>query len=243
MRIFSIFTLFILLQLTLVGCSTIGEKVSDVVPFLDSPVRYSDSPQMSSGAERKYKGMNRSQMEEDAELQAQAGSMWMMEGQTSYLFVPNRARKEGDSVQVKLEGAGQKQVETKVVVIKKLLKQLEEQNRGASMASSTPSEDASRAPASANAANAASPQKPSEDKPDLSDVAVIPAKITEKTPDGLFRVKGTQPLMIDDREFKVIMTGLMKADDFHEEGVSSNKLIDPQYDVVSIRRTGGSFIQ
>lgn len=221
------------------GCSSIGKQVQNVVPFLDSPVRYSESPQMSAGAERKYKGTSRTEIEDNADLQATAGSMWMMEGQTSYLFLPNRARKEGDSLQVKLEGAGQKQVETKVVVIKKLLKQLEEQNSGRSLAADKPSEEG-RAPASAAADPA---KKAEEDKPDLSDVALIPAKITEKTSDGMYRVKGSQPLMIDDKEFKVIMTGLLKADDYNDEGISSNKLIDPQYDVVSIRRTGGSFIQ
>lgn len=227
--------LLLVLAWTFSGCSTIGDKVNDVVPFLDSPVRYSESPQMASGAERKYQSMNRAEIEDASELQAQAGSMWMMEGQTSYLFLQNRSRKEGDALQVKLEGAGQKQVETKVVVIKKLLKQLEEQNRGTRLSENE--SDPSRAPASTPA------KKPEEDKPDLSDVAIIPAKITEKTPDGMYRIKGSQPLMIDDKEFKVIMTGILKADDYNDEGVSSNKLIDPQYDVVSIRRSGGSFLQ
>ena len=214
-----------------------GDKVSEVVPFLDNPVRYSESPQMASGAERRYQSLNRAEIEDSAELQANAGSMWMMEGQSSYLFLPNRSRKEGDSLQVKLEGAGQKQVETKVVVIKKLLKQLEEQNRGNRL-SEAEAESPSRSPASAGAA-----KKPEEDKPDLSEVATIPAKITDRTPDGMYRIKGSQSLMIDDKEFKVIMTGVLKPDDYNDEGVSSSKLIDPQYDVVSVRRSGGSFIE
>jgi flagellar L-ring protein precursor FlgH len=216
------------------GCANVGDTVTDVVPFLDNTVRYSESPQMASGAERKYQSTSRAEIEDSSELHANAGSMWMMEGQSSYLFLQNRSRKEGDSLQVKLEGSGQKQVETKVVVIKKLLKQIEEQNRGGRLAGSE-TESPSRGPASTT------PQKkPEEDKPDLSDVASISAKITDRTPDGMYRIKGSQPLMIDDKEFKVIMTGVLKPDDYNDEGVSSNKLIDPQYDVVSIRRSGGS---
>lgn len=227
------------------GCAGLGQTISDVVPFMDSPTKYSDVPQMSSPAERKYQRMNRSQMEEEAQLQADAGSMWVMEGQSSYLFAQNKARKEGDSLNVKLEGAGQKQVETKVTVIKKLLKELEAQKmrRPASMGAAKPAETPAAAAAATPADGTAAADPKAEGKPDLSDVAVIPAKITEKTPDGLYRVKGSQPLMIDDREFKVILTGLIKADDYTDEGVSSSKLIDPQYDVVSIRRNGRSALE
>ena len=42
--------------------------------------------------------------------------------------------------------------------------------------------------------------------------------------------------MIGKREYKVIITGMIRPEDFNDEGVSSVKLLDPQFDVVSIRR-------
>jgi len=55
-------------------------------------------------------------------------------------------------------------------------------------------------------------------------------------PDGNYRVKGQQPFMIGKRDYKVIVTGMLRPEDFNDEGISSQKLLDPQYDVVSIRK-------
>jgi flagellar L-ring protein precursor FlgH len=64
----------------------------------------------------------------------------------------------------------------------------------------------------------------------------IPTRIVERMEDGNYRVKGSQSFMIGKREFKVIAMGLVRPDDFNEEGISSGKLLDPQFDVVSLRR-------
>lgn len=196
-------------------------------------IRYSENPQMGVASNRQYKRMTRARMEEDAELGAQAGSMWVMEGQGSYLFAQNKARREGDVLNVKLDGPSLKQVETKVNVIKKLLKQLEEQEKanlgGGALAAGEG--DANRAPA------AAKPEEKADDaKEELANIQQISTKIVEKMPDGNYRVRGAQPFMIGKREYKVIAAGLVRPEDFNDEGVSSTKLIDPQFDVVSIRR-------
>lgn len=197
-------------------------------------VRYSENPQMSVPSNRQYKRMTRSRMEEEADLGAQAGSMWVMEGQGSYLFAQNKSRREGDVLNVKLDGPSLKQVETKVNVIKKLLKQLEEQelaNSGGGLAAAEGG-DANRAPAAA-----AKPEEKKDDaKEELANIQQISTKIVEKLPDGNYRVRGAQPFMIGKREYKVIAAGLVRPEDFNDEGVSSTKLIDPQFDVVSIRR-------
>ena len=166
-----------------------------------------------------------------------------MDGQGSYLFAQNKMRKEGDLLNVKLDGPAQKQVETKVSVIKKLLKQLEEQealNNSLAAAGG----DLTRTPAAvaAPAAAAATPEpkkdeaKKDDDKDGLVDVQVVPTRIVEKLPDGNYRVKGQQPFMIGKRDYKVIVTGMLRPEDFNDEGISSQKLLDPQYDVVSIRK-------
>lgn len=226
-----------LLLVLLTGCSTfqsmfgIGEVEIEpgVVPTeVERTPRYSENPQMNVPGHRQYRRMNRSRLEEEAELHSQAGSMWVSEGQGSYLFVQNKSRREGDILNVRLEGAAMKQVETKVEVIKKLLKQLEEQQMAAQRLAENENGE-KRSPASA--------EKPkAEEKEDLSSIQSVPAKIVERMSDGNYRVKGAQPFMINQREYKVIVTGLIRPEDFNDEGVNSGKLLDPQFDVVSVRR-------
>jgi flagellar L-ring protein precursor FlgH len=226
------------------GCATANDfwtrltgKAPETIVTQDSDggsIRYSENPQMSVPSNRQYKRMTRSRLEDESDLGAQAGSMWVMEGQGAYLFAQNKSRREGDVLNVKLDGPSLKQVETKVNVIKKLLKQLEDQEQanlnGGLAAAET---DPSRAPAAA----AAKPEEKKDDsKEELANIQQISTKIVEKQADGNYRVRGAQPFMIGKREYKVIAAGLVRPEDFNDEGVSSTKLIDPQFDVVSIRR-------
>ncbi len=54
--------------------------------------------------------------------------------------------------------------------------------------------------------------------------------------DGNYKIRGSQPFMIGKREYKVIVAGIIRPEDYNDQGVSSQKLLDPQFDVVSIRR-------
>lgn len=219
------------------ACSTV-ESVTESMPIIgeEAPLRYSENSQVGVPSNREYKKMTKSRMEEEAELGSQAGSMWQMDGQASYLFIQNKTRREGDVLNVKLEGSAQKQVETKVKVIKKLLKQIEEQEKASS--GQALAENDAKAGAEGARAPAAAAKKPAEEdeKTDLSDIQTIPTRIVEKLPDGNYRIKGAQPFMIDKREYKVIVMGMIRPEDYNDEGVSSGKLLDPQFDVVSIRR-------
>ncbi len=221
--------------LFLASCATVTEKI----PFVgeEKAARYSENPQMTAPTNRQYRKMTKNRMEEESEVGSQAGSMWIMDGQSSYLFTQNKTRRDGDILNVKLEGPAQKQVETKVRVIKKLLKQIEEQERlengggkEPALAAKDGTEGKDRAPAAAPKA------EEKEEKADLTDIALIPARIVEKLADGNYRVKGSQPFMIDKKEYKVIVTGMIRPEDYNDEGVSSSKLLDPQFDVVSLRR-------
>lgn len=231
-------TIFCALLSLLTGCANFqglfGDNVVTEKLNLSRPAeRYSENPQLNVPANRQYKHMTKQRMEEDAELHSQAGSMWVSEGQGSYLFVQNKSRREGDAMNVKLEGAALRQVETKVGVIKKLLKQLEDQEQEAQNRLAANGENGDRAPA---AVKAAEPKKEKDEKEDLSDVQNISTRIVEKMADGNYRVKGMQPFMIGKREFKVIVTGLIRPEDYNDEGIPSSKLLDPQFDVVSVRR-------
>ena len=230
------------------GCATVEEYLASFHKQENPPLekiaaspRYSDSQNLGVPTDRQYKHMTKSGMEEESDLGSNAGSTWVMEGQGAYLFSQNKMRREGDLLNVKLDAPAMKQVETKVSVIKKLLKQLEEQNnpppqQGGELSNSLAANgEAGRAPAAA--APAAKPdEKKEDDKEGLADVQAIPSRIVEKLPDGNYRVKGQQPFMIGKREYKVILTGMIRPEDFNDEGVTSQKLLDPQYDVVSIRR-------
>lgn len=241
--------LCISVALLLSGCATAQDlwakltgKPEEAVVTKDSDgdsVRYSENPQMTVPSNRQYKRMTRSRMEDESDLGAQAGSTWVMEGQGSYLFAQNKARREGDVLNVKLDGPSLKQIETKVSVIKKLLKQLDEQ-KAAEMGTPVGGD---RGPASASAAAApavaAAPAKADdskEDKAELEAIQQISTKVVERMPDGNFRIRGAQPFMIGKREYKVIAAGMVRPEDFNDEGISSAKLLDPQFDVVSIRR-------
>lgn len=265
----SLFLSFILVSLVLTsGCATVkgwvglGDKKAEQVAAKpafniegEPSVKFSENSYMPSTANRQYKRMTRQKMEEESELQAQAGSMWVMEGQGAYLFAQNKSRREGDSLNIKIEGPAQKQIETKVTVIKKLLKQLEEEEKKAKdlqrlqdlqqgnlaipaqAVNQTNGTDAQRAPAAAAAAPppAPAPEKKEEKEEEIK-IDFVPSRIVERQPDGNFRIKGQQPFMIGKREYKVIVTGIVRSEDYNDEGTGSNKIIDPQYDVVSIRK-------
>lgn len=230
----------IFLLLITTGCATVEEALNlkehpenPPLEKIATAPRYSETQNMGVPTDRQYKRMTKSRMEEESDLGSNAGSAWVMEGQSSYLFAQNKMRREGDQLNVKLEAPAMKQLETKVTVIKNLLKQLEEelnpQSDGAG-GLATNGNDSNRTPA------VAKEEKKDDDKGGLADVQAVPSRIVERLPDGNFRIKGQQPFMIGKREYKVILTGMIRPEDFNEEGITTQKVLDPQYDVVSINR-------
>ena len=228
------------------GCATMkswvgmGETEKPMRPVVTTP-KFSDNPNYLANSNRQYKRMTKSRMEDESELHAQAGSMWVNEGQGAYLFAQNKTRRDGDVLNVKIEGPAQKQVETKVSVIKKLLKQLEEEETQRKLEANPPpvaTQDENAKLADGKPAvtrEPASAPKPVEKEEPLN-IEAVPTKVVERLADGNYRVRGMQPFMIGKREYKVIVTGMIRPEDFNDEGISSNKLLDPQFDVVSLRK-------
>lgn len=101
-----------------------------------------------------------------------------------------------------------------------------------------PSSDAASlaAGAAVSGANAGSNKEAEEILKQPFNVENIPAKIVERMVDGSYRIKGSENFMIGKREYRVIVTGLIKPEDYNDEGVSASQLLDPQFDVVSLRR-------
>jgi flagellar L-ring protein precursor FlgH len=238
-----------------VGCSSIGKSLKGLVGGNDDPAqrrvttpKFSEQENLRATQEpRQYKRMNRERFEQEAEISAGAGSLWVMEGQSAYLFSQNKTRTVGDLLNVKIEGGPRQQLQTKTRVITKLLERLD---YGRSLASlpQTPSGNGvppagpAGAKPDANGSGAAGGDDKSQGeggavgKPDALTVQTVPTRIIEQLKDGSYRVRGTQPFMIGKREYKVIVTGLVRPEDFDDAGIDSSKLLDSQFDIVSSRK-------
>jgi flagellar L-ring protein FlgH len=103
-----------------------------------------------------------------------------------------------------------------------------------------PADDkSSKAPGAENKEVAAKPQ-PEADRAPASETAnlkvnEVPTRVVERLVDGNYRVRGAQPFMIGSREYKVIVSGVIRSEDFNENGISSTQLLDSSFDIVSSR--------
>jgi flagellar L-ring protein precursor FlgH len=217
---------------------------------------YSDTNNLMPSQYRQYKRTKRKDIEDNAHLESKSGSLWVMEGQGAYLFSQNVVRMIGDPLAVRIEGEPQEQLTSKSKVISKLITQIEERRRraaGRGPASDDKKEEtptgtapqnkaakgaAAAATPTANTANAATAPAGSgaEEAKDFG-VKTVPTRVVERMVDGNYRVRGTQPFMIGTREYKVIVSGIVRAEDFNEEGISAAQLLDANFDIVSSKST------
>lgn len=65
----------------------------------------------------------------------------------------------------------------------------------------------------------------------------LPTRIVEIQKDGDYRVRGEQPFMIGKREYKLLVMGTVRSEDYSEQGVSAEVLIDPTFDIISEKKT------
>lgn len=284
-RLIAIMFVLVLSSLSLMGCAGFGKKAKSFLAGENNTVtettegvpskkltKFSEEQNAGYKVPRQYKRMTQKRLEQENRVQSDAGSLWVDEGQSSYLFTQNIVRREGDILNVKLDGAPLKQIETKVKVIKRLLSKLEQTNRMkrqlASVDGGGDNKDANgsaKTKAKGTKGNKANPagnadnnnqngenqggdaetdstmQAEKESNVDGAiDVESVPTRIVERMPDGNYRVKGNQSFMIGKREYKVLVTGIVRADDFNDEGILSTKLLDPQFDIVSLKRKASS---
>ena len=234
--------LFLALAFALCGCASISKAWKSLVGHDDDSVahvntpRFSETDNLKTADNKQYKRMNRQRFEDEADVKADAGSLWVMEGQGAYLFSQNQMRMVGDLLNVKIEGAPRAQLQTKTKVISGLLARLESPAIRGPASAGQPA--AAAAPAPAPEAAAAGDGKADAGKADASgfNVNVVPTRIVEQLKDGSYRVRGMQPFMIGKREYKVIVTGVVRPEDFDDAGIEAAKLLDPQFDIVSTRK-------
>lgn len=242
----------------LTGCAGFNRSVKGLVSD-DKPkvLKYSDQENLRFQSDRKYRRMNKNKFEDEAEVNAQAGSLWVMEGQGAYLFAQNQTRVMGDLLNVRVEGNPRQQLSSKVKVISKLLDRLDAPLRGPASAQTSVAAKAGEKPetvakkeddgdavaeatpkgkGAAAAGDKAAAEKTFDPKDPISTIQTVPTRIVEQLKDGSYRVKGMQPFMIGKREYKVIVTGVVRPEDFDDAGIDSSKLLDSQFDIVSSRK-------
>jgi flagellar L-ring protein FlgH len=243
------------------GCASFNKKlkswlgkgpsnVADQKPAPSTMTKFSDSADVAPRVRRQYKRTTKESLSEESALDSKAGSLWVMEGQGAYLFSQNVVRLVGDPLAVALEGDPRDQLQSKASIIKKLLAKIEERQRAKmrgpageenadadekTAAKDKDSKDKKDKAGQQQSAQQAATPTPAETAMELA-VKTVPTRIVERTLEGNYRVKGTQPFMIGAREYKIIVTGIVRAEDFNEEGISATKLLDPKFDIISARR-------
>lgn len=65
----------------------------------------------------------------------------------------------------------------------------------------------------------------------------VPTRIVEIQKDGNYRVKGEQPFMIGKREYKLLVMGTVRSEEYNEKGMSAESLIDPVFDIISDKKS------
>ena len=265
----------LMLSLALTACAGFGKKMKS---FLnggdDSPppsqqrrvgVKFSDAPNVNPKVgEKQYRRITKEIFDKEGVLEESSGSLWVMEGQGSYLFSQNLMRISGDVLNIALDGVPQASLSKKVDIIKTLLERNRKTSRypadtgaGLQTAAAQPGQPTQNAdgqqtgqPAQPGQAGALNPQaaaalqaQKAEDNADAEaekkaqfDVQSIPSRIVEKTQDGSYRIKGSQSFMIGRKEYRVIATGVVRPADIRNDSIEASKMVDSKFDVVAIKK-------
>lgn len=218
------------------GCASFGAKLKgwmggEAAPVEKGPVKFSETANLNKDAGNNYRRMTSDRMREESQLGENVGSLWVMEGQGSYLFAQNTSRLVGDILNVRIEGYPKEQILSKTKVIKNLLAEIAKEERGLASEEPAPEQAAEGAPSPA-----AQPGPQAAAPDETAQVEVVTTRITEILKDGSYRVEGDMPFMIGPREYKLLVKGIVRAEDFNESGLSAEKLLDPKFDIVGTRK-------
>ncbi len=236
-----------------VGCVTPMPTTVVELPEPDSDKKYSSTPNFINTPKRQYKRTTRQTLSKEAQLQQEAGSLWVMQGQGSYLFAENNLRMVGDLVTVAIDGEPKKELEAKVETIASLLRRLEErrlefekrqeEKRLAMMNDRLDklAEPGERAPASDKKAEEPKKQEEESQLAEFKfDIKKVPTRIRERLFNGNYQVEGSKGFLIGDKEYRVIINGIAQPEDIDGASVASSQLIEASFDIVSTLRKGSS---
>ncbi len=211
------------------GCASIGKALKGLVGGDTAPQKRNVAKtQVGRVPKKNYQRTDHESIQERSKLGADSGSLWIERGQGSYLFAQNTNRLIGDLVNVEIDGHAKKQIETKVKVIEDLINRIKAQQEQRRLAAQ--SRTGQQPP------KKKSPAKPSNPVDSKFNVKIVPSKITEILKDGSYLVQGDQPFMIGKREYKLVVKGIVRQEDFDDQGISAETLLDPDFDIVTNRK-------
>lgn len=67
-------------------------------------------------------------------------------------------------------------------------------------------------------------------------IRTVATRIVEIQKDGNYRVRGEQPFMIGKREYKLLVVGTVRSEEYNEKGMSAEALLDPVFDIISEKK-------
>jgi flagellar L-ring protein precursor FlgH len=236
------------------GCASFGQKMKSWMGGGDSSASKSPQPAVSSfqnspavmvGQERKYKRVTKDNFSDDQAVEENAGSLWRKEGQGSYLFAQNNLRIIGDIVSVQVEGKAAENLTAKLTTIKMALAKLEPPivRKVASVPSpGVPRPDKDAKVDANQAGNQPAPETAQEEKTEektreqIGKFDDVPCRIIEKNADGSYRIKGQSPVYVGRREYRLIVTGIVRPEELAMDAIGSGKLIDSKFDLVATNK-------
>lgn len=211
------------------GCASFGQTLKGLLG--GDTVTKKTVTQTTAGKipeKKNYKRTDHETIQQRSKLGEDAGSLWIERGQGSYLFAQNTNRLIGDLINIEIDGQAKKQIETKVKVIQNLIDRIKQQQEERQLASQN-RDGGKEAPKKAAAT------KPKDSAEDKFNVELVPSRITEILKDGSYLVQGDQPFMIGKREYKLVVKGIVRQEDFDDQGISAETLLDPDFDIVTNR--------
>lgn len=231
-------TIFVMASLT--GCASFGRTLKGWVGGDSEPKKKMTRKTKTVGKidkKKNYKRTDHKSLQEESKLGAHSGSLWIERGQGSYLFTQNTNRLIGDLVNVEIEGQAKKQIETKVSVIQNLIDRIKAQQEARKLAAQQRKAPSRKAGAKGKAAPAPAAPAPAPKQANKKfDIKIVPSRITDITKDGSYIVKGDQTFMIGKREYKLVVKGIVRQEDFDDQGISAETLLDPTFDIVTNRK-------
>lgn len=236
MKLLQKWVLVLVLGFGLSGCASFGKSLKEFLGGNVEPKKSaSQKPEVVGKVDKnkKYLRTDHRTLQEKSQLGADSGSLWMERGQSSYLFAQNTNRLIGDLVNIEIKGHPKKQIETKVAVINDLIDRIQSQAEARKLASEGRGDQKPKAPQPTAPAPGAEAGK--DDGKDSFSVKTVPSRITEILKDGSYLVEGDQPFMIGKREYKLVVKGIVRQEDFDENGISAEALLDPKFDIVTNR--------
>ena len=224
-------TLFVLASTGSVGCSSIKKSLG----LSKGKKTVKRARRRPLKAPKRVRQVTRKSLEDESRLGENNGSLWTSRGQGAYLFHQNNNRIIGDMLNVEMDGEPKKQIETKVKTIAELMSKRKRKNFRKIVARKK------RKLVRKGSKRMIASKKDKEKKKIKTkvegkfDVKTVPTKIVGILKDGSFRVFGSKAFPIGKKNYQVLVSGIVRQEDFDDEGIGAEQLLDPKFDIVSAK--------